>query len=132
MGAHLQGAGWDVTPLQAAVLYGADLRGAGKLWAPEQSFAERMNAAIGKESDLSGVVFEGGLSREDVDSHVKDLSDEKANDLRIKLEPHVDCPKIKGVLPENCNAKLGAYSKEGAEQWIAEYNEAMSEVPKKQ
>ncbi|MDD9860643.1 MAG: pentapeptide repeat-containing protein, partial [Nitrospira sp.] len=128
MGAHLQGAVLDDTPLQAAVLSGADLQGAGALWT-EQSFAERMNAAIGKESDLSGVVFEGGLSREDVDSLVTGLSDKKANDLRIKLEPHVGRPEVLGVLPKNCGATLGAYSKEEAEQWIAEYNKAMSEVP---
>ena len=32
-------------------------------------------------------------------------------------------------LPENSGAITGAYTAEEAEQWIAEYNEAMSEVP---
>ena len=141
LGARLQGAGWlgcymQVVNLRGghlpgAVRLGTPLQGAEELWT-EQSFAEHMKELIGKESDLSEVVFEGGLSREDVDSLVKDLSDEKANELRSKLEPHVDRPKIKGVLPKNCGAKLGAYSKEEAEQWIAEYNKAMSEPPKKQ
>ena len=143
--AHLEGADLSGAHLQAATLSYANLRGAGKysvriplneldviikkLDAINKIFAERMNALIGRESDVSGVVFEGGLSREDVDSLVKGLSDEKANELRSKLDPHVDRPKIKGVLPKNCGAKLGAYSKEEAEQWIAEYNKAMSEVP---
>jgi len=131
-GAYLQGAFLQEAHLQAAVLSGADLRGAGKLWRSEQSFADRMNEAIGKESDLSRVVFEGGLSREDVDSLVNDLSDEEANMLRSKLERHIGPPKDPGDLPKNCGAKLGTYSKEEAEQWIAEYNKAMSEVPEKQ
>ena len=130
-GTHLQGAYLGETHVQEAQLFGADLRGAGNLWRSEQSFADRMHAAIGKESDLSGVVFEGGLSREDVDSLVKDLSDTKANKLWIALERHVDRPKVIG-LPEDCGARLDAYTKEDAEQWIAEYNKAMSEVPEKQ
>ena len=32
-------------------------------------------------------------------------------------------------LPKNSNAITGTYTAEEAEQWIAEYNEAMSEVP---
>jgi len=130
--AHLPGADFSRAHLQAAELVCADLRGAGKdNWAAIKLFADHMNELIGKESDLSEVVFEGGLSREDVDSLVKDLSDAKANELRSKLEPHVGRPKVLGV-PENCGARLDAYSKEEAEQWIAEYNKAMSEVPEKQ
>jgi len=57
------------------------------------------------------------------------LSDTQANGLRSKLKPHVGRRKVWGVLPKNCGAKLGFYTKEDAEKWIAEYNKAMSEVP---
>ena len=84
---------------------------------------------INKESDLSGVVFDGDISQADVDSLVAGLSDEKAEVLRERLEPHID-KQASHELPENSGAKIGAYTEEEAEQWIAEYEQAMSEVPK--
>ena len=86
-----------------------------------------MKKLVGKESDLSEAVFAGGITQEAVDSIVKGLSDEKAEELRKELEPHVDLP-ISHQLPENSHAITGAYTAEEAEQWIAEYNAAMSEV----
>ena len=130
--AHLQGAVWWDTHLQAAVLSGADLRGAEAVWISTYSFADRMRAAIDKKSNLSGVVFEGGLNPEDVDSLVEDLSDAGAKALRSKLEHHhVGRREVRGV-PEMLGVKQEAYFKEKAEQWIAEYDEAMSEVPEDQ
>ena len=93
-------------------------------------FERRIRDKIGKESDLSMVDFQGGLSREDVDSLVEGLSDEKARTLRERLEPHIGKP-VSHELPENSGAIIEAYTAEEAEQWIAEYNEAMSEVPEK-
>ena len=64
-----------------------------------------------------------------VEDLVKDsFSDEEANELRDELIPHIDRPPSH-ELPENSGAITGAYTAEEAEQWIAEYNEAMSEVP---
>ena len=51
----------------------------------------------------------------------------KAKELREKLKPHIGKPPSY-ELPENSHAITGAYTAEEAEQWIAEYNEAMSEV----
>ena len=59
---------------------------------------------------------------------LKDLPDEKANKLRKKLTPHIGQPKS-NQLPEDSGAIIGSYTKEEAEQWIAEYEQAMSEVP---
>ena len=87
-------------------------------------------AAINKESDLSGVIFTGGLSREDVDAVVKDLSDEDAKELRAKLEPHIGMPES-NKLPKDSGALTGAYTKEEAETWLAEYEEAMSKFSPK-
>ena len=93
------------------------------------SFAEHMRKHIGQESDLCRVTFEGGLNSKKVGFLVEDLlSSEEANELREMLRPHIGRPPSH-ELPENSGAITGAYTAEEAEQWIAEYNEAMSEVP---
>ncbi len=128
--AHLQGASLDEARLQGASLDEAYLQGATSLaWLPNVFFKDRIQNQIGKETDLSGAIFAGGLSREDMDSLVEGLSDEKANDLREKLEPHIGKP-VSNELPEDSGAITGTYTEEEAEQWIAEYEKAMSEVPK--
>ena len=134
--ASLQGAQlWKVS-LQGAQLEGASLQGVFSQGvfsliqglSSGGSFVEAIRACIDQEADLSGVIFAGGLSREEVDSIVKDLPAEKAENLREKLEPHINQPES-NELPESSGAIIGAYTTEEAEQWIAEYNEAMSEVP---
>ena len=139
--AGLQGADFSRAHLQGAYLFGAHLQ-ASRLWEArlggvndkerslsDNGFARRMKLSIGKEIDLFSAIFTGGLSQEDLDSIVKGLSDEKAKELRTKLEPHIDQP-ISHELPKNSGAITEPYTAEEAEQWIAEYNEAMSEVPK--
>ena len=145
-GARLQGANFWKASLQGAQLWKVSLQGAQLEGASLQgvfsqgvfsliqglssggSFVEAIRACIDQEADLSGVIFAGGLSREEVDSIVKDLPAEKAENLREKLEPHINQPES-NELPESSGAIIGAYTTEEAEQWIAEYNEAMSEVP---
>ena len=128
--AHLQGAILIETYLQGARLDSAQLQGATSYMEDIlPPFAERMRNAINKKNDLSEVTFTGGLSREDVDYLVKDLSDKKAGLLRARLEPHIGKP-ASHELPEDSKAITGAYTKEEAERWIAEYEAAMSEVPK--
>ena len=138
-GTYLHGADLTDTRLHGAILIETCLQGAKLDSAQLQGvrsyvedmlppFADRMRNAINKESDLSEATFTGGLSREDLDYFVKDLSDEKAGLLRAKLERHIDKP-ASNQLPEDSDAITGAYTKEEAEEWIAEYEEAMSEVP---
>ena len=137
--AHVQGATLVSTRLQGANLWEACLQGARLNQARLQginyegsdtSFAERIRGWIGKESGAFIAIFGGGLSREDVDSLVEGLLNENAKqDLREKLEPHIGKPENK-QLPKDSNAITGAYTEEEAEKWIAEYEEAMSAVPK--
>ena len=139
-GAHLQGAILWMAHLQGVV--GAqrlpmDFQGELHMWGAEawrnlrkpSRFAKRMRESIDREGDISGMVFKGGLIKENVDSFVEGLSNKKANELREELEPHVDRdPSIE--LPTDSGADTEPpYTKEEAEQWIAEYEEAMSEVP---
>ena len=128
--AHLQGAILIEACLQGAKLYSAQLQGVRSYVEDMLSpFADRMRNAINKKSNLSEVTFAGGLSREDLDYIVKDLSDKKAGLLRAKLERHIDKP-ASNQLPEDFDAITEAYTEEEAEQWIAEYEEAMLEIPK--
>ena len=126
--AHLQGAWLHKAHLQGADLTKTRLQGAQSQVGVSHIFSQRMRELIGQKSDLSGSIFEGGLSQEDVDSFVKDLSDERANTLREKLTPHIGKPKS-NQLPENSHAIIGSYTAEEAEKWIAEYKKAVPEIP---
>ncbi len=128
--AEMQGASLGAAKMQGAVLHGTKMQGvissvSGGLLPP---FEELMKNRVGVGSDLNGIIFEGELSQEDLDSFTGCLPDEKAKELREKLKPHIGKPAIR-ELPENSLAITGAYTAEEAEQWIAEYKKAMSEVP---
>ena len=132
---HLQGAYLWSAHLQGAMLWGTHLQGAYLEAARLQGvisqqallpFEEQIRSQIGKESDLSGVIFAGGLSQEELESLVGGLSDEEAKGLREKLIPHVG-KRASHRLPKNSGAITGAYSAEEAEEWIAEYKKATSE-----
>ena len=127
-GARLQGTELFEARLQGAEFEGACLQGATSERAHASTFEQRVRNKRGKESDLERVDFQGGLSQENIDSLVEGLSNEKATQLRELLEPHIDQP-ISHELPQNSGAITEPYTAEEAEQWIAEYNEAMSEVP---
>ena len=114
--------------LQGADLSGAQLQGATSQFLGGQGFADHTRARIGRESDLSGAIFAGGLSRDDVASLVDGLSDEKAEALRQRLEPHIGKP-ASHELPENSGAIAGAYTEKEAKRWIAEYEKAMGWRP---
>ena len=127
---HLQGANILMTCLQGAALDKARLQGAGcKNWSVETPFADRIKDSIGQENDLSETIFEGALSQEDVDFLSEGLSDRGAKGLRWRLKPHID-EQESNELPEDSGAITGTYSKKNAKKWIAEYEKAMSEVPK--
>ena len=129
--ASLQGAGLRDVSLQGANLLRASLHGVSSQYPlGDKSFVRLIRMRIDQETDLSGVIFDGGLSQEKIDSLVEGLSDEQAKQLREQLEPHIDQP-MSHELPKNSGAITEPpYTKEEAEQWIAEYNEAMAEVLK--
>ena len=127
--AQLQGACLRETQLQGATLLKTDLRGTkSQIW-PSSTFSQRMRESIDQEGDLFGATFEGGLSQGDQNFLVRGLPDEIGGALREKLEFHIGKPPS-SQLPKDCGAITGAYTEEDAEKWIAEYNEAMSSVPK--
>ena len=132
-GAHLlqtqlQGVNLFETQLQAVYIFEPNLKGVTHHLPNVSSFAARIRAGGGRESDLSGATFAGGLSREHVDSSVKSMPSEEVEVLQHRLEPHIDKP-ASHELPEDSGAITGAYTAEEAERWIAEYEEAMGERP---
>ena len=131
MEAKLQGAIFEHVQLQGAKLYKAQLQGVSSLEAghlPSATFEIRIRNRIGELSDLTGIIFIGGLREEDLDTLCEDLSDDQAQALREKLVPHVGKP-ASHELTSNSGAETSAYNQEEAEQWIAEYNKTMEEAP---
>ena len=139
--AYLQGAELVEAQLQGAELYGTQLQGATLNGAQLQgvicgdlqgyfpyTFSHLMRQSIGQESDLSKAIFSGGLSQERVAALMEGLPDDLARKLREKLEPHVGMPES-NELPQDSGAVTGAYTAEEAEQWMAEYEKVMSEIP---
>lgn len=130
--AQLQGVPLNEAQFQGAVLNGAQLQGVSSnigWFSFEDRIENRINRIvkrINKESDLSGAVLRGGLAQEDLNSLVEGLSEDKASELRAKLMPHLDKP-VSNELPEDSGAITGSYTKEEAQQWIAEYNKAIGE-----
>ncbi len=127
-GAQFQGADLTGVELQAATLGEVQLQGVTSQREIFYSFENRINEKIGKESDLSGAIFAGGLSQGHLDSLVEGLPHGAVKQFRERLTPNIDQP-ASNELPGNSRAITGTYTAEEAEQWIAEYNEAMSEVP---
>ena len=125
--AQLQGADLAGARLQGAYIREAQLQGAESVVLDDPHFKECIRRRANRESNLSDVIFAGGLSREDIEVFIEDLPVEKANNLREKLRPHIDRPESND-LPENSGAVTGIYTEEDAEKWIVEYEEAMSEV----
>ena len=127
-GAQLQGAYLNDARMQGAHLGSTNLKGVKCQQCLYDEFEKIMRQSIDQQSDLSTVTFAGRLTKKEFDSIAEELSDEKAMELRKKLEPHIGNP-ISNNLPENSHAITGAYNKEEAEKWIAEYEKAMSEIP---
>ena len=126
-GAWLQGANLNWTELQEADLTGVRLQGVTSTITREEPslpFEKRIRNGIDRRSDLSQVIFAGGLHQEDLNDLLEGLSDEEAKEFRERLTPHLNRPRS-SELP--AMSRL-AYTREDAEQWIAEYNEATKDI----
>ena len=128
-GAQLQGANLYRAQLQGASLSGTKLQGITCQVIEYPSFKEYIHDRIGWESDLSGATFAGGLIQGSKGLLIPGVSDKQAERLQLILQSHIDQP-ASNELPEDSGAIIGKYTKEEAERWIAEYEEAMRGVPK--
>ena len=123
-GAQLQGAWLILARLHETSLIGAQLHGVASQDFYTSSFEERVNYYINTETDLSGGIFGGGLVERELEELVEGLPYGEGTELKKMLTPHIGKPKS-NELPEKCGAITGSYTKEEAEQWIAEYKEAV-------
>ena len=127
--ARLQGASLHGAQLQGANLHGAQLQGVESVSSPSaMNFENHISSLVGEPSDFSDVMFAGGLKLSDVELCIQSLSHENVENVRAELQSSVD-EQASYELPEGCNAVSGTYTKEDTEQWIDEYDQAMSEVP---
>ena len=124
-GAQLQGAVIQGAGLQGANLAGAQLQGiraSGIKGDDEDSISvkveEILKGSIGKESDLSGMVFQGGLSPEDINFLIEGVSETDTIKLKKRLSPQIGKPESR-KLPEGSGSVTGTYTKQEAEEWIA-------------
>ena len=77
------------------------------------------------------MTFTGGLNQKHMEAITKGLPGPQARELRTNLQLHINRIQDNELL-KNSGAITGAYTKKEAEQWIAEYEAAMSDVPKKE
>ena len=131
--AQFQGAGFYRTGLQQAKFNNrSEFRGiSSKESAGDfQSFEQRIEDRANKKSDFSGVIFEGGMSAEDV------AAIEAMIEIEGSILPRADVVKrLKSEIgqPEVHTKPNGVidcpYNEEDAERWIQEYREAMGTAP---
>ena len=127
--AWMQGANLNWTEFQEADLTGVRLQGVTSTITREEpslSFEERIRGQIREAADLTRVIFAGGLNQEELNDLLEGFSDEEAKELRKNLTPHID--EQASHKPEDIRVITTAYTKEKAEQWIAEYNEATKDI----
>ena len=130
-GAWLQGANLDQAQLQEAKLQGAQLQGVRRLLRKDQAesdlpkrgqFEERMSSGVGVDTNLDGVIFEGGLSEKEIKEILVGMPSDMAEELADDLRTHLD-NAASHQLPSKCGALIGAYTSEKAQEWIAGYPE---------
>ena len=124
--AQLHGADLSEVQLHGADLWRARLRGASRHPGESyDSFEVVINRRIGKQSYLSEDIFAGRLTSEEAASIGTGLPEQAAEKLRAELQwPREETGSQE--LQENNGAATGEYTKEEADQWIAEYKTAVS------
>ena len=145
--AQLQGVNLESAQLQGAYLADAQLQGVNFHQAQLQGavsskeidclihFRSLIRNRVGKDSDLSTVVFKGGVDDQSIYEWISILktikysSDERLQSFRKELGKHVGI-EISHRLPDEAEAITGEFNKEEAKKWVEEYKKAMATVPK--
>ena len=135
--AQMQGATLDRTRMQGAKLSGVDLRGAyGSSSVEHLNLPGRIKKRQDKQTDLTTVIFKGGLRQEDarrireqLTRYRKDgwMTKEEVTKINVILEEHQDKPINE---EEPSGIKTGSYDKKESDAIIAEYEKAMAGVKK--
>ena len=126
MGAHLQKAILGSAHMQGSFLMGANMQAANleSTWM-QGSILDRTGL---QDANLKGTKLQG-VTMPNVEKAKNDgISLRFADRMRESIGQESDLSGAIGIV-SNSGATTGAYTKEEAEQWIAEYEKAMSEVP---
>ena len=126
-GAKLQGARLSSTKLHGAQLDGAVFSGAVVKWTADTPFAERMLQSAEKKSDLAGVYstdLDDEVARRLINK-IRNISKSEGKELMARLRPCIRNPRPEPGLPEGSGATAGVYTRDQAEEWIAEHYNAL-------
>lgn len=85
---------------------------------------------LAEEGDLSGCIFDGGLTPDDMYKLTEEMSPAKADDFRRRMQKHVKVEKILGT-SEECEKRginISAYDKEEVEKMINKYDETIKDI----
>ena len=128
--AKLQGSILAHAMLQSAFLTDTNLQGVTSHLVSE-SFRELITKRVGMQADFSNVVVFGGfLNKESLELSSEGMPTHFAQMLQGALHEHVDKP-IEREPPDDSGAITGPpYTQADADRWIAEYEEAVSAVPR--
>ena len=134
---QMQGTDIGLVQMQGAKLNEVDLRGAYVSSSVEHlNLPGRIKKRRDKQTDLTTVIFKGGLRHEDarrireqLTRYQKDgwMTKEEVTKINVILEEHQDKP-INGEEPSGI--KTGSYDKKEADAIIAEYEKAMAYLKK--
>ena len=126
--ARFQGAYLESAEFQEADLLHAQFQGASSSEEENALFKWRMKERIGRETDVSGTVFAGGLERKEVERMAEKLrqasgrvSEEEIQAFEQRLGKHIG-REASHALPDK--AQSGTYDEAQAREWIEEYEKA--------
>ena len=144
VGAEFQGARLNCVEFQGASLYNAQFQCASLVGAQFQgvtpsaeyghAFEQQIRERIGRDADLSAIVFAGGLRQEQIEQWVDGLkkggkaTEDEIKEFKQRVGAHVGT-EISHELPDG--ARGGRYGKEEANRWIEKYNKAMEKAKAK-
>ena len=111
-----------------ADLFLAHLDGATSKRFDGSGFREIIRACAENNADLSGAIFQGGITETDIADAVNSLSDESSTRIRQKLASHLGSARLNAP-PGESDASVGSYTSDVAEEWIQEFEENLSKKP---
>ena len=100
---------------------------------PQKSFESRIMDRAGNGCDLNGCIVRGGMERKDIETtakYIAEISESDADKYRAAMEGHIEIPEER-LTEDECkrrNVQCESYTKEQADEWIAEYKEAMGDI----
>ena len=124
-GTQLQGSCVDEVQLQGATLNKTNFQGVICSIEYEITFEDNIRRQIGKDSDLSNVIFKGGLDEQYVNKISYTFSRQIKPRLHNILQSHINKQRDHSP-PDDSDVITGTYTKEEADEWIAKYKECIS------